>query len=174
MNSTILSVRYSYSRPNILAVSDEQGFLTLINTQVEKFHKSVEFNNTLDYHQIIPIFSKQFATDSIFDFEWCFNDNKILTAGGDGQSHLINLENGKNCSELQLCGHTTKSTKSIKQAFYDPNLIASCGRDGMLFIWDVRLDNKKLCNAKCRNLAIPHIHVKKYFNNFSLLEVFPI
>jgi len=157
--SPIFSVKYSYFRPNILCACEENGFITIIDTGCEKKRPNEEFNNTLYFHEILPLYKYQAHYNSIFDFEWCSQDNKILTASGDMSSLLMNYETGSNVfNELLLIGHS-KSVKNVKQAFYDDKIFASCGRDGIIFIWDIRTNNKNLCNKNCEIFDIPHIHV---------------
>ncbi len=161
LSSPIFSLKYSYFHPNILCACEESGHITIIDTFSEKLltQNSENFNNTLNYHQINPIHRQSVHNNSIFDFEWCFSDNKILTASGDMSSVLVNFENLSNVTtELMLIGHS-KSIKSVKQSFDDEMIVASCGRDGMIFIWDLRTNNKKFCNKNCDAYKIPHIHV---------------
>jgi WD40 repeat protein len=177
LSSPIFAIKYSFFRPNILATCEECGVVSIIDTSREKRMKLLNnnhnnyasdsnLNNTLSYHEILPSFSYQAHNNSIFDFDWCFSDNKILTASGDVTSLLINLESGSNIkNELVLLGHT-KSIKNVKQAFYNENIIASCGRDGIIFIWDLRQSGKKFCSKNCEGIKIPHIHV--IFFKFSL------
>ena len=37
-------------------------------------------------------------------------------------------------------GHS-QSIKCVKQSFFNPNIISTCGRDGLILVWDIR-DNK--------------------------------
>jgi WD40 repeat protein len=81
-------------------------------------------------------------------------------------SILVNYENLSNVtSELMLVGHS-KSIKNVKQSFDDEMIIATCGRDGMIFIWDLRTNNKKFCSKSCESYLIPHIHVRDYLENY--------
>jgi WD40 repeat protein len=76
-------------------------------------------------------------------------------------SKLINLEHGSNLtSELCLLGHN-KSIKGVKQSFFNEKIIASCGRDGLIFIWDTRTANTNECKRfrNCGQTNISHIHV---------------
>lgn len=175
-------MKYSYFRPNILCACEESGYITIIDTEREKISNSNQliletrnsitntnenFNNTLSYHEMEPVLKHQAHSNSIFDFEWCFSDNKILTASGDMTSLLLNYEYGSNITnETLLMGHT-KSIKNVKQAFYDENIIASCGRDGTIFIWDLRTTEKRLCTKSCDSLKTPHIHPVGAFKSLS-------
>lgn len=139
----IFSVRYSYHRPNILAACDEQGYMTLIDANAGYKNLSNELQNTLKAHQIDPMEKFQVHDNTIFDFDWCFSDNKIITASGDMQCMLVNMEHGSNrINEAVFSGHR-KSVKSVKQSFYNNNIFASCGRDGVILLWDLRKNNRK-------------------------------
>lgn len=150
----------------MLGACEENGNFSLINTKREckKNRSSIfnQFNNTLSNNEINPVTKLQIHNNTIFDFDWCSNDNKIITASGDMSSQIINL-NDDRIGEIEniLIGHT-KSIKCVKQAFYNENIFTTCGRDGMIFVWDLRSANKRLCTKHCdcyesRNL--PHLHV---------------
>jgi WD40 repeat protein len=190
LSSPIFAVKYSYFRPNILCACEESGYITIIDTQKDKkiinsnnsFNQqqfslrrnSIErlnenFNNTLSYHEMEPILKYQAHGNAIFDFEWCFSDNKILTASCE-ESLLLNYEYGSNITnEILLKGHT-KSIKNVKQAFYDENIIASCGRDGIIFIWDLRTNERRFCNKNCDSYKTPHIHPVGAFKSLSKIN----
>lgn len=172
LNSPIFSVKYSYFRPNLLAACTESGLITIIDTHAEGsvINSNNEFNNTLQYHEIQPLSKNQIHLNTIYDFEWCVSDNKILTASGDMTSVLVNFENNSCVNELYLVGHS-KSIKSAKQAFFDEKLFATCGRDGMIYIWDIRDGNRKRCSKHCAYFP-NHTHVSLVnFLLISLLEL---
>ncbi len=180
LSSPIFAIKYSFFRPNILASCEESGMISIIDTSREKrmkffnnnYDSDSNLNNTLTYHEILPSLCYQAHNNSIFDFDWCFSDNKILTASGDVTSLLINFETGSNIkNELVLLGHT-KSIKNVKQAFYNENIIASCGRDGIIFIWDMRQSGRKFCSKNCESIKIPHIHVNIFKLARGLFQIY--
>jgi WD40 repeat protein len=126
LTSPIFSVRYSHFFPNILAACDESGFISLINSNTPTNH-----NNT----QTEPTHRIQVQDNTIFDFDWCSSDTRIITASGSAKCLIFSVE--KLLPECTFSGHF-KSVKSVKQAFYNDNLFASCGRDGLILLWDIR------------------------------------
>lgn len=137
----IFNLKYSTKYPNILAACGEDGFLTIINT-----NHSVESQ----YSNIIPpVFNSNYSQNAIFGLEWVENDQSILASGANGVSKVINLSSDKlGQVELYLAGNV-KRIKSICSSPYNPNLIASCGSDPFIFIWDLRDSNSMLCQHKC-------------------------
>ena len=142
LNCPIFSVKYSNFNTNILAACDEQGFLTIIDTNKQKKHPI--HNNTLIYNEIEPIVKTQIQDNTIFDIDWCFSDTKIITATGTSKCIIYNIE--KNLNETVFTGHT-KSVKCVKQAFFNDNLFSSCGRDGLILLWDVREKRNEISNV---------------------------
>lgn len=68
--------------------------------------------------------------------------------------------------ELQLIGHT-KRIKSNSQNIFNENILASCGGDGIIFIWDKRNFDRRYCNSQCPHLnsGESHIHPVGAFRN---------
>ena len=157
INSPVFSLKTSYVRPNILAASDEVGNITIIDTNRKYKNSQSKSNNytsnnsninTLTSTEIEPIsiiifklVTKQLHSNTIFDFDWCFSDNKIISGSGD--SHCVIYDINESLPEYIFKGHS-KSIKCIKQAFYNHNIFASCGRDGIILMWDVRENGKKI------------------------------
>jgi WD40 repeat protein len=135
LNSPIFSVRYSHFFPNILAACDESGYITIIDSNISIKHSNP--NNT--QNEIEPIHRIQIQDNSIFDFDWCTSDSKLISASGSAKCIMYSIE--KLVQEYTFTGHC-KSVKCVKQAFYNDNLFASCGRDGMILLWDIRERNK--------------------------------
>jgi WD40 repeat protein len=91
----------------------------------------------------------QIQDNTIFDFDWCRSDSRIIAASGSAKCIMFCME--KLISECSFTGHC-KSVKSVRQAFYNENLFASCGRDGMILLWDVR-ERKDEINVRMINIA---------------------
>ncbi len=72
---------------------------------------------------------------------------------------LINTDKGSFIDEYIFTGHN-KSVKSIKQAFFNENVFVSCGRDGIIYLWDIR--NRKSGN-NLRNMSKRINEFKKIF-----------
>ncbi len=131
LNNPIFSVKYSHFYPNKLAACDESGYITLIDTSLTS--KQISHNTT--HHEILPTDRIQIQENTIFDFDWCSSDTRIVAASGSAKCIMLNVEKGE--AEYTFGGHC-KSVKCVKQAFYNDNLFASCGRDGMILLYDTR------------------------------------
>lgn len=123
----------------MLAACDESGYITLIDTNLT--NKQPIHNNTLVCNEIEPKQRIQVQDNTIFDFDWCSSDTRIITASGSAKCIMFSLENI--VQEHTFVGHF-KSVKSVKQAHYNDNIFASCGRDGIILLWDIR--EKKTTN----------------------------
>jgi len=155
ISSPIFSVKYSSHNPTLLASCDESGCISIIDTSFEPEKKNIHssnrninssssnFNNNLSASTINPIFKYNAHDNAIYDLEWCFSDKKLVTASGDMNCKIYNFDKGNFLNEYTFIGHY-KSVKSIKQAFFNDNIFISCGRDGIIYLWDIR--NKKLPN----------------------------
>ena len=168
LTSPIFALKYSYFRPYFLVSCQEDGSFSLIDTHrigINSSHGEINnnnegMNNTLKYSEISPLIHSNIHNNVIYDIEWCFSDNKLLTCSGDSSCIMLNLEDKSNgYPELLLSGHN-KSVKSVKQSIFEESIIASCGRDHMIYIWDLRVKNSRFCNKNCQSYQVNHIHVK--------------
>ena len=74
--------------------------------------------------------------NAIFDLKWHPNDEYIATASGD-QSIVVSSVRHEN-RLTTLAGHT----QSVKCVAWEPesgNMLCSGGRDGSIFVWDLRV-----------------------------------
>jgi WD40 repeat protein len=113
------------------------------------------------FSKLNPLKSYSAHDNSIFDFEWICNDKKFITASGDMKCKIINTDKGKFINEFTFIGHS-KSVKCVKQAFYNDNLFFSCGRDGVILYWDLRV-------KKSSNLS--ELFSDENNNNSSIISV---
>ena len=82
-------------------------------------------------------------------------------------SKITNISQDKlGTCELELIGHT-KRIKSNSQNIFNENILATCGGDGIIFIWDKRDFNRRYCNSQCPNFKNnnSHIHPIGAFRN---------
>lgn len=139
---------------------------TNINNPIQ-INQRANFNNNAVSSIIDPLYQYCAHDNTIFDFEWAFSDKKFITASGDMKCKIINTYGGKFTNEYSLIGHS-KSVKGIKQAFFNENILLSCGRDSVIFVWDLR---SKRSNT---NALAKHLNYSKnfffifwiYFSNF--------
>jgi WD40 repeat protein len=130
----IFSLKYSNLYPHLLAASEEQGYITLIDTNIHK--QSQQNNNTIPCTQISPTMRSHVHDNIIFDIDWCCSDTRIITASGEANSILFNIETEAK-EAVFYKGHSA-SVKCVKQAFFNEHIFATCGRDGLILLWDSR------------------------------------
>ena len=109
-----------------------------------------------------------------------------MTSSADTFTKITNFTQDKyGLVELELVGHT-KRIKSNAQNIFNDNIIATCGGDGIIFIWDKRSFNKRFCSSQCpyyksnknhihpigafRNLYKDLVLKKRYTQNIGILN----
>ena len=109
-----------------------------------------------------------------------------MTSSADTLTKITNFTQDKyGLDELELVGHT-KRTKSNAQNIFNNNILATCGGDGIIFIWDKRISNKRFCTSQCLYYKSNKIHIhpigafrnlykdlvlrKKYTQNIGILN----
>ncbi|KAJ3673005.1 hypothetical protein LUZ60_006379 [Juncus effusus] len=133
---------------HLLAVSDEEGYVSLYNTH-RNLPSCTSFREKSDQAKI---FDWVAHNNAIFDLSWIKNGTQILTASGDQTVKLWNVENRK-CLGI-LSGHTG-SVKSLSYHSSNPELLVSGSRDGSFALWDLRCNsnsNSKLSNKSSDKL----------------------
>ena len=73
--------------------------------------------------------------NAVFDMSWSSDDRQIATASGDRTCGVFDIVEGKQL--LSLEGHAN-SVKQVSYNPWNPNILASSGRDGVLNYWDLR------------------------------------
>ena len=170
-SSSIYNLKFSKYYPNILSCCNEEGYISIIDTNSD-YINSTNNNNFLNANpsnEILPIFNENIHSNAIFGLDYTNNDTSLLSAGADFIGKITNLSSDKlGQIELELIGHT-KRIKCITQDYFHDNIIATCGGEGIIFLWDKRDNNKRYCNKKfCKNYGtdINHIHPIGAFRNF--------
>ncbi|OJA09931.1 hypothetical protein AZE42_04888 [Rhizopogon vesiculosus] len=111
----------------LLAVATEQGSVHIIDTTKRRGWDCEPQRVTLEPHD-----------NGIFDVKWCADDTLIATASGDKSTRISSVETQQLLSILD--GHTS----TVKCVAWDPthrDLLSTCGRDGMLCLYDLRVNN---------------------------------
>ncbi|KAK4751304.1 hypothetical protein SAY87_004786 [Trapa incisa] len=119
---------------HVLAVSDEDGYVNLFDTQ-KKFLASASNQENSDRAQIGDWIAHQ---NAIFDICWIKDDSKILTASGDQTIRLWDVQERK-CTGV-LMGHKG-SVKSLCPHASNSDIVVSGSRDGSFIIWDLRCNH---------------------------------
>ena len=109
-----------------------------------------------------------------------------MTSSADTLTKITNFTQDKyGLDELELVGHT-KRIKSNAKNIFNNNILATCGGDGIIFIWDKRISNKRFCTSQCLYYKSNKIHIhpigafrnlykdlvlrKKYTQNIGILN----
>lgn len=118
---------------HVLAVSDEEGFVSLFNTQRRLPSYSSCQLDTEDVRTELW----RAHNNAIFDICWIRDDTRILTASGDQTIRLWDVQ-AKECLGV-MKGHTG-SVKSLCSHPLQSDLFVSGSRDGSIAFWDMRSD----------------------------------
>ncbi|KAK8938006.1 Guanine nucleotide-binding protein subunit beta [Platanthera guangdongensis] len=141
-----LSFCESVGKSHILAVSDEEGFVSFYDTRKNLHCHSSCWDKTAEARV-----SQWVAHENaIFDICLIKDDSHCITASGDQTIKIWNVERRK-CIGL-LIGHTG-SVKSISSHSSNPDLFVSGSRDGSLAIWDLRCNAGINCHGVARLLS---------------------
>ncbi|CAO3637131.1 unnamed protein product [Cunninghamella echinulata] len=114
----------SANHGNLLAVSDEEGRVSVIRTD--------KSNKTLDgeYHSTFYCHS-----NTVVDVKWSKDDTMLLTSGADYKVRIMDVE-------TQFCLATFVGHRAILRSSNwhptDPHLFVSACKDGSFQLWDTR------------------------------------
>ncbi|KAG2714619.1 hypothetical protein I3760_03G036200 [Carya illinoinensis] len=122
----------------ILAVSDEDGYVSLFDTR-RKFSCSASHQENAEKAKVCDWVAHH---NAVFDVRWIKEDAQILTASGDQTVKVWDVQEMKCIAALM--GHTG-SVKSIYSHPTNPDIIVSGSRDGSFALWDLR------CNSNSRS-----------------------
>ncbi|XP_021758636.1 denticleless protein homolog A-like [Chenopodium quinoa] len=116
---------------HILGVTDEEGYVNLINTRLKLKPSATHQENAEK-----AIVSSWVAHDnSVYDICWTKDDTRVLTASADHTIKLWDVEQ-KKCYGM-LRGHVG-SVKSVSCHPTNSDLVVSGSRDGSFALWDLR------------------------------------
>ncbi|KAJ9152862.1 hypothetical protein P3X46_026374 [Hevea brasiliensis] len=129
---------------HILAVSDEDGYLSLFDAR-KKLPSHASHQECSGKSRISEWVAHQ---NAIFDICWIKEDTSILTASGDQTIKVWDAQEEK-CTGV-LMGHTG-SIKSMYPHPANSDLLVSGSRDGSFAIWDLRckVASKSRCSEAC-------------------------
>ncbi|KAM7509171.1 hypothetical protein LguiA_019624 [Lonicera macranthoides] len=141
---------------HILAVTDEDGYVSLFNTRLN-FPSSSTYQQNAEKARVCDWIAHD---NAIFDICWIKEDCNLLTASGD-QSIKVWDVNVKKCL-VALIGHTG-SVKSLCSHPTNNDLIVSGSRDGSFALWDLRSSRssqEKFCISPTAAISGAHISTK--------------
>lgn len=111
---------------SLVAIGHESGVVRIYDHSPSSAQTSIETD----------LIHTQVHSNAIFDMQWSSDDKYIITAGGDQEAIVTDLQTQDAVTRFKN-GHSS----SIKVAIFDPTKPALCatgGRDGTIAIWDSR------------------------------------
>jgi denticleless len=129
-NSPVFGLEYGSVYVNLLAMADEDGFVSIINTNRAP-PESLADNGPARA-------SAQWTAhhNAVFDLAWANQDAWMYTASGDLTLAMWDTAYANRLARFR--GHTG-SVKALSLSPAVPQVLASGGRDGLLLLWDGRV-----------------------------------
>ncbi|KAM4041158.1 denticleless protein homolog [Anomaloglossus baeobatrachus] len=112
--------------PHVLAVTNEEGFVRLYDTECRDMQQKV-------------VKDWQAHTNAVFDLAWVPGEHKLVTASGDQTAKLFDVKAGELLGECK--GHQC-SLKSVTFSKFEKAVFSTGGRDGNIMVWDIRCNKK--------------------------------
>lgn len=116
----------SFKQSPLVAVGDEDGHV--------RVHQTFDNNNCFKYGEVLKAWRPH--DNAVMDLEISDDDKLLATASGDQTSHIYDIDKG--VSVFFLRGHSG----SVKRIQFQPGsgnqILATCSRDGNVFLWDLR------------------------------------
>lgn len=126
----IFSAKFNPKIHSLLAISNEDGLVSLVDTSQEYNHA-----HTSEWYA---------HENAVLDLMWVDGKN-IATASGD---HTVCIWDCVAQTKIcQLNGHEY-SVKCVRNQKLSPHLLASGSRDGKIFLWDLRQADKKILSVQ--------------------------
>ncbi|PON41578.1 Guanine nucleotide-binding protein, beta subunit [Parasponia andersonii] len=121
----------------ILAVSDEDGYVSLFDTR-RHFPSSSSHQENAEKSRVCEWVAHH---NAVFDVCWVKEGTQILTASGDQTMKVWDVQE-KKCVAV-LMGHTG-SVKSMSPHPTNAEIIVSGSRDGSFALWDMRCNSSSI------------------------------
>lgn len=144
-NTPIFACKFAQKEgsKHLLALANEDGRVAIHNTDTkERFGQQAHYN-------------------AIFDLAWMFQQMKIVTVSGDHTARLFDVSNCDMRNERIFSAHT-RSVKTVATRQNDYSVFATGGRDGSIYVWDIRSNCAggffNLCNVNMPDRTIHHSH----------------
>lgn len=115
----IFASAFASSRENLLACSDEEGHVSLVNSGDGSFISTVRHN------------------DSIFDVQFSLDDTRLLLASADEFTYVRRVDDLEG-SPLLCLGHHQGTVRTARWHPSQPNMLVTAARDGDMAVWDLR------------------------------------
>lgn len=121
----------------VIASGDEEGIIRFLDS-ADASRGDDGFGRT--------VLSIQPHDNALMDMAFSDDDNYIATASGDQTCQIVDVQAHRSLYSLRA------HTASVKKIQFQPGsgnkILASCGRDGTICLWDTRLKGQPLGNRK--------------------------
>ncbi|KAG8874084.1 hypothetical protein FRB97_006174 [Tulasnella sp. 331] len=132
-------------RESLFAVTTEEGRVEIINAAVKQEWALEPVRKSFPSHH-----------GAVFDVRWSQDDKKLATASGDQQSCIMDVDTSAIVARFSKAHHS--SVKQLQWDPYNPNLLASGGRDGSICFWDLRERKTKEDDLEDSDPDYKHTH----------------
>eukprot|EP00877_Chromochloris_zofingiensis_P013230 jgi/Chrzof1/8160/UNPLg00207.t1 len=131
---TVVPFALSYSKvlrnSKLLAIADEAGWVSIIDTNKPTLPKSLHWDT-----EHPPAAKWPAHANTVYDIAWGKNDTVLFTACGDWS---VGVWDTTTARKLHSCEGHNGSVKAVRPHSSHPDIFASGGRDGCVLLWDLR------------------------------------
>lgn len=127
---------------HLAAIADEEGNVTLLHAA--RVERHLQTQNIAENCETQVVARSRVHDNAIYDVEFASDDTWMITAAGDRTAKIFSvrdlLDKGYGSQVqplLKLVGHSA-SVRCARPHIDDPHVVATCGRDGQILIWDLR------------------------------------
>ncbi|KAJ9650136.1 hypothetical protein H2198_010552 [Neophaeococcomyces mojaviensis] len=136
------SMTACYTNP-IVAAGDEEGIVRFLDT-ANANQGEQGFGKT--------VLEMRPHDNALMDLAFSYDDNYLATASGDQTCVIIDVHSQKSLYSLRA------HNASVKRIQFQPgsgnNILASCGRDGAICLWDLRTKGQALSTGRRARLHV--------------------
>ncbi|KAK5098379.1 hypothetical protein LTS08_006512 [Lithohypha guttulata] len=116
----------------VVAVGDEEGVVRLLDPHV---HEDAQDGPVNGFGK--TVLRMQPHENAVMDMVFSHDDNLMATASGDQTCQLVDVQTQSSLYSLRA--HTASVKKILFQPGTGNKLLASAGRDGSIYLWDLRV-----------------------------------
>ena len=126
----------------MVAAGDEDGYVHLLD--------SAKGDQTPFSSSILSLHSHN---NAVMDVVFSSDDLRLATASGDQTAKIVDVRSQKDLFVL------ARHTSSLKQIRFQPgndNVVATCGRDGSVQLWDLRCSSRNASSRAALETSARH------------------
>lgn len=126
---------------HLLAVGDEDGVIRFLDTRKRAAHPQF-MRKEIEAHK-----------SPVFDLACLSGTNQLVTGSGDLSVAIWDLVSGTQVTQMK--SHAA-SVRAVQVNKFDPSVLASAGRDGNIFVWDIRCNKRGAEYKPVNSLYMAH------------------